>query len=223
VELKKFNSLSQMEQAALKALREEMQAEADTPHAIMLTGGSTPLGLYRHIEQRPFAVDGGLHVLLTDERYVTIESPESNFGHVAGMLRALGVADTNIMRVRTELPLQDAAERYHARLAGYLEKGGTIPLGILGLGADGHVASLFSADDVVRGQGRFAIAVKRANGPDRVSVTRDLLLRVDRLVFLIHGREKAEAVDRLLQKPESIPAGLALEGKEGVDVWYCPR
>jgi len=51
----------------------------------------------------------------------------------------------------------------------FLEGGGCIPLGLLGLGADGHTASLFSLDDVDRGRGRLAIPVQRESGPQRVS------------------------------------------------------
>jgi 6-phosphogluconolactonase/glucosamine-6-phosphate isomerase/deaminase len=223
MELRKFDRFSKLEVEALALLREHMTASTEAPHAVMLTGGNTPLGLYRHIEQRPFRVDSGLHILVSDERYVTTESPESNYGNMSGMLRALDVPDDGILRVRTDLPLDEAVERYDRALRGFFDGGGFISLGILGLGADGHVASLFSIEDVWRGQGCYAIAVRRENMTDRISVTRELLLRVDRIVFLVHGREKHEAVQRLLGKPDSIPAGVALSGREDVQIWYCPR
>lgn len=223
MKLKRFDSFSKLEVEALETLREHMTAPCDEAHAVMLTGGQTSLGLYRHIEQRPFVADPGLSVLISDERYVTIESPESNYGGMQGMLRALGVDEKRILRVRTELPIPQAVARYDEQLRAFLDAGGRITFGLLGLGADGHVASLFSLDDVWRGQDHYAISVPRENGPDRISVTRDLLLRVERIVFLVHGKEKSDAVHRLVDKPDTIPAGVALSGRPDVEVWHCPR
>ena len=64
------------------------------------------------------------------------------------MVRVLGLDDSRVMRVRTELPLEAAADHYHEELAAYLESRGQITLGILGLGADGHLASLFDERDL---------------------------------------------------------------------------
>jgi 6-phosphogluconolactonase len=214
-----FDNLAEMERRALDLLREHFSLSSPGPHAVMLTGGGTPLGIYRRIEKAPPAVDERLHLLVSDERHVPLESPENNFAKMRPMIRAMGIGDWRLMRVHTSLALDAAADRYHEDLASFFDRGGRVTLGILGLGADGHAASLFGPHDVDRGKDRYAIAVPRDAGPDRVSVTRDLLLRVEKLVFLVAGAEKKEAVERLLKRPASIAAGQAVEGHCDVELW----
>ena len=125
------------------------------------------------------------------------------------------------MRVHTELPLEAAADRYNATLSRFFQQGGRITFGLLGLGADGHAASLFSRQDVARGASRYAIAVRRENGPDRVSVTRDLLLKVESLVFFVAGQDKVETVEKTLRDPESTIAGQAVCGIPQTELWYA--
>ena len=105
----------------------------------------------------------------------------------------------------------------------YIENGGRITLGLLGLGADGHVASLFSKRDLTRATDRYSIAVPLDSGPDRVSVTPKLLREIDSLVFLVAGQEKAGVFDRILNDPESTIAGQAVRGTSDTEVWYAPR
>jgi 6-phosphogluconolactonase/glucosamine-6-phosphate isomerase/deaminase len=93
-------------------------------------------------------------------------------------------------------------------------------LGILGLGADGHLASLFRPEDLRRGGGRYAIAVPRDPGPDRVSVTRELLLLIERLVFLVVGAEKAEVVKRAEHDDPRLTAIQGVRGAKSVELWF---
>lgn len=214
-----FDSLAKMEQRAVSLLREHFAASLAGPHAVMLTGGGTPLGIYKQIENAPPTVDGNLHLLITDERYVPLESADNNFARMRPMIGAIGIDDSRIMRVHTSLALDAAADRYHQEIASFLAHGGRVTLGILGLGADGHAASLFDPDDVTRGKDRYAITVPRGVGPDRVSVTRDLLLKVERLVFLVAGPQKTQALEKFLKHPTSIVAGQAIEGHRNVQLW----
>ncbi len=93
-------------------------------------------------------------------------------------------------------------------------------MGLLGLGLDGHVASLFNKQDLKRGAGRYAVAVPLKNGSDRISVTRNLLLQVESLVFLVAGREKADILEKTLNDPSSTVAGQAVRGISQTELWY---
>ena len=219
MEVRRFESYGGLEREALGLLQEHMAMACTEPHAVMLTGGQTPLGLYDHIRQRPFPIGPSLSILISDERYVSVESPESNYGKMVPMLEALGVPDDSIIRVHTELPMAEASERYGQELADFL-KSGAITLGILGLGADGHVASLFDAEDLALGASRLAMSVRRENGPHRISVTRDLLLQVQRIVFLVAGPEKAAVVEKMRLYPAKVTAGRVLDGAQAVEIWY---
>ena len=222
MKLIEFDTVARMEQAAFALLGEHFSLARAGPHAVMLTGGRTPMGLYRRIEHSPPSVDDRLHLLISDERLVPLDSPESNFGKMQAMVDALGIRDSRIMHVHTDLDLSAAAERYHQRLASYIDGGGRITLGILGLGADGHVASLFDADDIRRGIGRYAVAVPRQTGPDRVSVTRDLLLKVERFLFLVAGAQKAAVVQKMAAEPKNVTAAQAVGEVSSVELWFCP-
>jgi 6-phosphogluconolactonase len=219
--VRRFAQMAAMEQQATELLREHFELASAAAHAVMLTGGRTPLGVYRQLADWPARADERLHVLVSDERHVPLSSPQNNFAKLQPMIAAMGLDDSQVMRVHTELTLQAAADRYHQELASFLAGGGKITLGILGLGADGHVASLFSTDDVARGEGRYAIAVPRPAGADRVSVTRELILKAARLVFLVAGPEKAEVVKRMAGDPHGVVAGQIVQGAAGVELWFC--
>ncbi len=215
-----FNRISEMQQEAVVLLTEHFGLSCPEPHAVMLTGGRTPLGIYRALERRPATVDESLHLLLSDERHVPQNSLENNYAKMHAMVRALGLDDSRVMRVRTELPLEAAADHYHEELTAYFQSGGRITLGILGLGADGHVASLFDEQDLRRGVGRYAIAVPRETGPNRVSVTQDLLLKAESLVLLVAGREKAGIIETIMGDPGSVVGGQAIGGSSQTQLWY---
>ncbi len=221
MKLIEFNNTSEMRPAAVTLLTEHFGFSCPEPHAVMLTGGRTPLGIYRAMERSPVAVDDSLHLLISDERYVPRDAPDNNYAKMHAMIHASDINESRVMRVHTELPLETAAIRYHEELKTYLDSGGRITLGILGLGADGHVASLFDENDLRKGAGRYATAVLRKGAPDRVSVTRDLLLKVELLVLLVAGPEKAEIVETIMSDPGSVVAGQAIRGISRIELWYA--
>ncbi len=223
IKLRKFSSIADFEREAAELLAGHIGIAERRPHAVILPGGRTPLGIYRIIQQESVSAPHSFHIIVSDERQVPFSSPESNYGGMAGMVRALCMEGSQVLRVHTEIPLEEAAYLYNRELAALLRRNGRITLGLLGLGADGHTASLFSAGDVESGSGKYAIAVKRKEGPDRVSVTQDLLLEAERLVFLAAGPEKADAVNRLVNCPDTVPAGLAVAGAPSVEAWYCEQ
>ncbi len=114
-----------------------------------------------------------------------------------------------------------SATRYHQDLRRFMNGNGRITLGLLGLGVDGHTASLFSSDDVARGDNLYAVAVSHDPKPDRISVTPELLRRVERLVILAVGSEKQDIVTRLIQTPDQVVAGLALRENSQVEIWQA--
>lgn len=189
---------------------------------VMLSGGSTPMPVYERVMASPPETGEGLRVLLSDERVVLYDSPDSNFGNMRPMIEALRVAPHQVLPVETELGPERAAAAYDEKLETFVEKGGRICLGLLGLGTDGHTASLFSIEDA-QIDDKWAISVRKEEGPERVSVTSAFIQRCERIVFLVAGPEKREMVDRLLNDPLSIPAGHAVNGMEEVEIWYCPE
>ncbi|MBN1441238.1 MAG: 6-phosphogluconolactonase [Planctomycetes bacterium] len=221
MKIRRFERCGDLEREALALLVEHLGAREAVPHAVMLTGGRTPIALYERLTADPPEAGPQLHILLSDERHVPLDSPDSNYAKIAPLVDALGLEPRRVLRARTDLPLSPAAERYDGELRGFVGAGGGITLAILGLGADGHVASLFGEADIRRGEGRWAIAVPRAPGPDRISVTHELLRRAERIVFLVAGEEKRAVVERVEREPESVIAARALAGAPRVEIWFA--
>jgi 6-phosphogluconolactonase len=185
----------------------------------MLSGGSTPIPAYLALARRAVQPAPGLHILYSDDRYVPSSDAASNYHQTAPLIDALGLPEDQVLRVRTELPLAQAADDYDRRLAALDRRGVAPELGLLGLGADGHTASLFDADDVARARGRRALAVHRPDGRDAVSVSPAVLARVAQLVFVVAGAEKRNALARLLARDPALTAWQAIRGREVIEIW----
>ena len=209
---------------ALDSALEERLAQAIAaagPRAIMLSGGHTPLPAYRALASRTPRHDERLHILFSDERYVPADSAASNYYQVRPLLDALALAPASLLRVRTELPLEEAAADYERALGALLKSGVPISLGLLGLGADGHTASLFSTDDLARARGHLAIAVHRPDGMSAVSVTPQLLAQVNALLFVVAGADKDRAVRALEASDPNLTAWLAVKERAAVELWLA--
>jgi 6-phosphogluconolactonase len=217
---RRFASRAELEGALAQRLAAAIAAPGAT--AIMLSGGETPLPAYRALSQRALPHDAQLHLLFSDERYVPSDSEASNYHRIRPLLDALALPQQQLLRVRTELPLGEAAQEYERALDALLKSGVRITLGLLGLGADGHTASLFSAADLARAGGHLAIPVQRPDGMSAVSVTPSLLARVEQLVFVVAGKDKQPALQALEAPGARLTARQAVEERASVELWFCP-
>lgn len=220
MDVKLFETFDDLIRAVLQLLEEHFVMETGCPHMVMLPGGVTPLRIYSELEKAPLPVSSDLYLMVTDERYVSKDSNLYNFGKMKNMVNSLGLAASRVLRVNTDLEYQKSVTEFERGITSFLDDGGRITLGLLGLGVDGHTASLFSSDDVLRGQGRYAMAVQGHEGPDRVSVTVDLLSASERIIFLAAGPGKADVVRRLMETPSRVVAGKAVAGVDNVEIWY---
>lgn len=187
--------------------------------AIMLAGGTTPGPAFDLLAKEPPRAAPGLYVLYSDERHVPSTSDASNYHLSLPLLTALALPAAQVLRVQTELPLEAAAQAYDERLQGLLAEKLPTRLGLLGLGADGHTASLFSATDLAAARGRLAIPVQRPDGRTAVSVTPDWLAQVEEILFVVAGSDKTAALERLLARDPKLTAWRAVERCPKVRVW----
>jgi 6-phosphogluconolactonase len=203
------------------ALEQRLSREISTagPRAIMLAGGTTPLAAYRALARRALQPPDGLRVLFSDDRYVPSDAQASNYFQSRVLIEALKLPAGAVLRVRTELPLSEAADDYERQLAELLRSGAPITLGFLGLGADGHTASLFGAADLERAAGRLAIPVQRPDGMAGVSTTPQLLAQVRAPIFAVVREGKAAAVAALQAKDAQLTAWRAVQGCPRVELW----
>ncbi len=219
VRIRPFESRMALNEALSERLAWEIENAGKGAMALMLAGGNTPLHAYQALGTRKLAPSGTLELLFSDERYVPATSEASNFRAARPLVEALALPGERILRVRTELPLDRAVEDYERRLRALVKAGTPIKLGILGLGADGHTASLFSDGDLKRSNGKFAVAVQRPDGRSAVSVTPQFLENVAHIVFVVAGSDKRAALKAMVEKkPESI-AARAIANSPSVEIW----
>jgi 6-phosphogluconolactonase len=218
MKVRRFSSYQEMTEHVVKLLTVHMERRLPEPRGIMLAGGLTPLPAYRKLATLRLRAAPSVHILFSDERMVPANSPENNYANASGMITAIGVPERRVIRVHTDCALQIAANRYDRDLRGFLDRGGTVGVGLLGVGADGHTASLFTMEQA-GATGRLAVAVPRTPGPDRVTVTADLLSRIETLIVLVSGPDKAPIVKKLIDAPQALPAGIALARARDVALW----
>lgn len=178
----------------------DLQAAGRAPH-VSLTGGSLGSAIIASILEVPAhtAVDWStVSVWWGDERYLPAGDADRNDtqNDAAGLDR-LGLDPANVHRVPgpdASESAEDSADQYSATIRG--SGGGEFDVMILGVGPDGHVASLFPGHPAQLTTDAIAVAVHDSPKPppDRVSLTFECLSRSDRVWFLVAGADKAEAV-----------------------------
>lgn len=219
VTLKRFADRGQLQSALEERLRQVLTSPHPDHPAVMLSGGSTPIPAYLELAKRRLTPAPGLTLLFSDDRYVPSSSDQSNYHQSRPLFDSLGLPAGQVLRIRTELPLAEATADSERRLGELLAGGRRITLGLLGLGADGHTCSLFSAADLARARGKLAISVHRPDGRDAVSVTPTVLERVEQLLFVVAGADKGAAVAALLGRQGDLTAWNAVRGCKAVEVW----
>ena len=184
--------------AGAELVSSEIQDGAQT---LAVSGGRTPRELFELLAARDLEW-GRVCLLFADERALPPDDAEANYRLVRETLLAR-VTPGVVLRVPGELGADQAASWYDA-LVGRLQP---LDLVLLGMGEDGHCASLFPGNPALDAAG-WAVAVHGAPKPppDRVSLTLGCLRNARRVVFLVTGADKADAL-RAAQRGE-VPAGL---------------
>ena len=217
--VRSFESRIALNDALTERLAWEIDQTGRGPVALMLAGGNTPLQAYQNLAGRPLSPSSSLELFFSDERYVPATSDASNFRAMRPLLEALALPAERTLRVRTELPLERAVEDYERRLRALLRSSARLTLGVLGLGADGHTASLFTDGDLQRSAGKLAVSVQRPDGRSAVSVTPQVLSKIAEVIFVVAGADKRAALKALVErKPESV-AARAVGNAPSVEVW----
>lgn len=214
-----FATRPELDVAIAERLAQEIAASG--ARAIMLAGGSTPMPAYRALAQRGMRPADGLRLLFSDDRYVPSDAQASNYFQSRALIDELGLPPRAVLRVRTELPLEQAAQDYANQLGELLHGSVPITLGLLGLGPDGHTASLFRAADLERAAGQLAIAVQRPDGMAGISTTPRLLGQVRKLVFAVVSEGKRDAVAALEAQDGNLVAWRAVQECQEVELWLA--
>ncbi len=186
---------------------------------VALSGGSTPLTLFTRLTQTPYRDSvpwQQIHFFWVDERCVPADDPQSNYGQVKHtLLMHVPVTPRRIHPVNGNLQPAAAAALYESELQIFIEEEQEWPQFdwvLLGMGSDGHTASLFPGQDNPHENDSAVIAVTahyQDRPANRVSLTPPVINNAARIVFLVTGASKATTLNKVLHgsyQPLNLPA-----------------
>lgn len=193
--------------AAGLAARARAAVEARGRFSVALSGGSAPVEAYRLLGEEPYRSQvpwEAVHLFWGDERCVPPAHERSNYGMAEdAFIRRVPIPAENVHRMRGELSPADGAAAYAEEVAAYFGSG--VPrfdLIHLGIGPDGHTASLFPFAPTLRVWDRTVIhALYPPLGEWRITLTLPALLAAARVEFLALGRSKADIVRAAVRGP----------------------
>ncbi len=166
---------------------------------LVLAGGTTPMAAYGLLDDMDLDWDG-VHLWYGDERCVPFDHPDSNHGAVAAELLAPGAV---WHPMPGDLGPEAGAEAYAQELADAGPVDGAFDLVLNGMGPDGHTASLFPHHEGLDAPGTTAgVDDSPKPPPERITLTLDALNAGRRLVLLVTGAGKADALARVLAGPD---------------------
>lgn len=199
---------------------------------VALSGGNTPKPLYELLAQEPLRSRlpwDRVHWILGDERFVPPSDPASNFGMArATFLDHVPVPPENVHPVETEgVTLDEAAQAYEAMLKGLYGAETLDParplltLTLLGLGEDGHTASLLPGEPVLQVRDRWVAPVPKGRAEERVTLTYPALDSSGVVAFLVSGEGKRDILDKILSGDADFPASHIRPA--GKVIWFADR
>jgi 6-phosphogluconolactonase len=167
--------------------------------AAALAGGNTPRGVYELLakEQAGKLPWDNIHLFFGDERHVPPDHPDSNYRMVRETLAGkVPIPEANVHRVRAELDAPVAASQYESTLREFFH----VPPGewprfdliLLGMGDDGHTASLFPGSLALNENARLVVANPTTQKGERITLTLPVLNHAANVIFLVSGAGKAQ-------------------------------
>lgn len=171
--------------------------------AVVITGGTTAEKIYLHLDPARF---DPFTVVFSDERCVPPDDDASNYRMANEAV--LARSDANVLRMPGELPPEKGARAYEDAIGPVIARG--IDVMLLGMGADCHVGALFP-DSPALASDLYCTAVKRPDGLDGLTLTPPVMRGAKKVLLIVSGAGKAEAVRRVVrgtEAPTDCPARL---------------
>jgi len=196
--------------------------------AVALSGGGTPRPVHRLLSQEPYVSHipwTGIHVFWVDDRCVPETSPDSNVGAAReDFLSHIPIPPSQIHPMPVEALPEDGARQYEQELREFFvsDKNGfpAFDLVFLGIGQDGHAASLFPGHGALDERKRWIVAVKGGNpNVSRLTMTLPVLNSAREIVFLVSGKGKAAVTKAILEKRSPILPAQRIQPATGRLIW----
>jgi 6-phosphogluconolactonase len=196
---------SDPEEASVRAAA-ALAAAARAGGSISLAGSNTPRRAYALLAAETGIDWSQVHIWFGDERCVPPDDDDSNYRMAyETLISRIDIPGANVHRIHGEDDPDAAAAAYSAEIAGV-----SLDLALLGLGPDGHTASLFPDSTALDVRDRLAVAVRASKPPPRrITLTFPVFERAAAVLILAPGESKAEAIAAVLRGPDPhYPASL---------------
>jgi 6-phosphogluconolactonase len=196
---------------------------------VALSGGNTPKKLFDEIRSnyKELAEWDKVYFFWSDERCVPPSSYDSNYKMAhEHLLSKVTVPDKNIFRIHGEKSPEEAAKEYEYSMKGFWGKE-IIPsfdLTLLGIGTDGHTASLFPGSEAVYIKDRLAVSVyaEKLNSW-RVTLTLPVINNSKNILFIVGGNEKSEIIERMFSSRNSELPAQRVNPSNGKLIWFLDK
>ena len=204
-----FRTPSELAEAFAKELAEKINVvgKSGLPFTLAVSGGNTPRLLFSILaEKYCTSVDWGtVHFFWVDERCVPPDDPESNYGMTKQiLLDKINIPSCNIHRIRGEDDPVKETERYSHEILMQIRTKDMLPvfdLIILGIGDDGHTASIFQDNlNLIDSEKICEVAVHPVSGQKRITLTGKVINNADFVTFLATGQNKARIIEEIYKK-----------------------
>lgn len=229
-EIRIFNSVEELSEKFSSELVTEVHSKLKTN--IALSGGNTPKAVFNYIvsfykEKLDWRK---INLFWGDERCVPPDDPESNYGMTKKhLLDYINMPAENVHRIHGENDPEREAERYEGVLKVNLTRYNNIPgfdIIILGLGEDGHTASIFPDQMNLLITGKYCeTAVHPGSKQKRITVTGRIINNSEKIYFLVTGKNKSIAADKIINKKNNylkFPAS-HIKPVNGKVIWFLDR
>lgn len=205
--LYEFNEKKECIKAATTFIKELIAKtlKAQSQFSLALSGGTTPKRLYEKLASIKEISWNKVHLFLVDERFVLKDHPHSNMGMInEALLSKIEILKSNIHRVKTELKsIEEVSVEYQRELKEYFGEANmpSFDLAILGLGVDGHTASIFPNSKAVGESGLVAIEPSPKLPPmnPRITLTLGVLNSAKCVMFFVMGNDKKNIVSEVVK------------------------
>jgi 6-phosphogluconolactonase len=179
----------------------------ETPYSVALSGGSGPVLLYsllgdEYINSMPWDF---VHFFWGDERCVPPDDPESNYGMaMKHMIGKIGMPLSNIHRIKGEEDPEKEARRYSDEIYRLLRNRDGMPvfdLQIMGMGEDGHTASIFAGNPGLFSSGKICeVTIHPATGQKRITLTGSVINNSEAVAVIVQGKAKSKVLAEIINK-----------------------
>ena len=196
----------------LNASVDMIAAACKSGAAIVLAGGNTPKPVYEALAKKDGLNFSGVQFFQTDERYVSANDERSNQGMIQEAIKPALDNGATFVHLDTAKPIPDALSEYEEKIKSALP----FSLVVLGMGEDGHVASLFRRGSSLHEETKLTANTHTYEFDvyERLTLTFPAIMSAKKLLLLLSGKKKQEALDQLFNKEFSVddfPAKKLLE------------